>query len=108
MDVAEGHVLMMEYLFKKELSFLNLNLGTGKGTSVLELLRIYEEVNSIKLNFEYSDRRLGDVDRLVADNSLAKKILNWQPKLDIKEMCRDGWNWQLKNPVGYETNKIKL
>ena len=108
MDVAEGHVLMLEYLFKNDLSFLNLNLGTGKGTSVLELLRIYEEVNSLKLNFEFSDRRVGDVDCLVADNSLAKKILNWQPKLNIEEMCRDGWNWQLKNPLGYEPNKIKL
>lgn len=104
MDVAEGHVLMLEHLFKNELSFLNLNLGTGKGTSVLKLLRIYEEVNSIKLNFEYSDRRVGDVDRLVADNSLAKKILNWEPKYNIEEMCRDGWNWQLKNPLGYVAN----
>ena len=73
-DVAEGHVLMLEYLFKNKLNFLNLNLGTGKGTSVLELLSIFEEVNSIKLKFEYSDRRVGDVDRLVADNSLAKNI----------------------------------
>ena len=105
MDVAEGHVLMLEYLFENVVSLLNLNLGTGKGTTVLELLKIFEKVNSINIKFKYSPRRIGDVTRLVADNSLAKQILKWQPKNTIEDMCRDGWNWQKKNPYGYETYK---
>ena len=105
MDVAEGHVLMLEYLLKNVEGILNLNIGTGKGTTVLELLKIYEKVNSINLSFEFSDRRVGDVDRLVADNSLAKKILKWEPKFSIEDMCRDGWNWQSKNPLGYITDR---
>ena len=105
MDVAEGHVLMLEYLFENDLSLLNLNLGTGRGTTVLELLKTFEEVNSINLEFQFSNRRIGDVDRLVADNALAREILKWQPKRSIEDMCRDGWNWQSKNPFGYETCK---
>ena len=80
---------------------LSINLGTGKGTSVLELIRAFENTNQIKLNYTFSKRREGDAPKVVADNSLAKKILNWVPKKTISEMCKDGWKWKLKNPNGY-------
>ena len=101
MDLAEGHIKTLEFLDKKQPQIINLNLGTGFGTSVLELIKIFEEENSIKIPFIFADRREGDVSRLVANNSLAKSILKWYPQRSIKEMCRDGWNWINLNPNGY-------
>ena len=100
-DLAEGHLLTLEYLLKEKPQILTLNLGTGKGTSVLELIKTFESVNRVEIPFSFDKRRLGDNAFVVADNSKAKLILNWIPKKDINEMCRDGWKWQLKNPNGY-------
>ena len=86
---------------KEKPQILTLNLGTGKGTSVLELIKSFEKVNDVKIPFSFVDRRVGDNAFVVADNSLAKSILNWSPKRNIVDICRDGWNWQLKNPNGY-------
>ena len=102
MDVAEGHVSALEHLMGNNIpKKLFLNLGTGKGTSVLELLNIFQEENKINVPYEISSRREGDVARVVADNSKATSLLKWVPKRTIKEMCKDGWNWQVKNPSGY-------
>ena len=101
MDLAEGHCAALDYLLKEKPQFLTLNLGTGIGTSVLELIRCFEKVNNVKIPFSFDNRRLGDNAFVMADNSLAKKILNWIPKRNINDICRDGWNWQLKNPNGY-------
>ena len=101
MDLAEGHFAALDYLLKEKPQFLTLNLGTGIGTSVLELIRCFEKVNNVKIPFSFDNRRLGDNAFVMADNSLAKKILNWIPKRNINDICRDGWNWQLKNPNGY-------
>ena len=101
-DLAEGHLYALKYLLKEKPQILTLNLGTGKGTSVLEFIRIFEKVNNVKIPFSFAERRLGDNAIVVADNSLAKSILNWQPKRSIEEICKDGWNWQLKNPNGYQ------
>ncbi len=101
MDLAEGHIRTLEYLKKQKSKILNMNLGTAKGTSVLDLVNTFEEVNKIKIKYRFVERRDGDVTRLVADNRLLKKTLNWEPNLTIKDMCRDGWNWQIKNPKGY-------
>ncbi len=101
MDVAEGHLLALNYLFREEPQFLTLNLGTGIGTSVLELIRVFEKVNNVKIPFTFDQRRLGDNAIVVADNSLSKSILNWIPKRNIDDICKDGWNWQLKNPNGF-------
>ena len=100
MDLAEGHLAAINYLFKKDKnnSLNTFNIGTGKGTSVLELVKIFENVNNLKINFHFSKRRLGDKPVAFANCDLAKKILNWHPKKDIADMCRDGWNWQNKNP----------
>tara|TARA_A100001035_G_scaffold280270_1_gene285088 strand:+ start:272 stop:1333 length:1062 start_codon:yes stop_codon:yes gene_type:complete len=101
MDLAEGHIKMLEFLIKNEPQVVNLNLGTGIGTSVLELIKTYEEVNNIKVPFKFAMRRSGDLAELVADNSYAKKLLNWSVKKDLKDMCKDSFNWQLKNPNGF-------
>ena len=75
--------------------------GTGKGTSVLGFIRNFEKVNNIEIPFSFENRRKGDKAVVVADNSLAKSTLEWEPKKKIDDMCRDGWNWQLNNPNGY-------
>ena len=77
--------------------FLNINIGTGYGTTVLELIRTFEKTNNLKIPFEYGQRREGDFGYVVADNSFAKTILSWKPKKDLKDMCRDGWKWTLKS-----------
>ena len=102
MDVAEGHFLALQYLQKNNPQILNLNLGTGFGTSVIELVKTFQEVNKVKIPFQFSKRREGDYPYVVAEVELAKKLLNWMPKKGIKEMCLDGWKWQQLNPKGYE------
>ena len=94
MDLAEGHVSALDYMFNQKSLFLNLNLGTGKGYSVLELIRTFSEVNDVDIPFEFAPKRKGDVARLVADNRLSLSILNWRPIHNLEDMCRDGWNWQ--------------
>ena len=101
MDVAEGHLKTLEYLFKADSENLKLNIGTGKGTSVLQLIHTYEEVNKVKIPYIFTNRRIGDSAFVVADNSRALEILNWKPKKTIEEMCKDGWLWRCKNPNGF-------
>ena len=102
MDLADGHIAAMEYLEKNKSQIINLNLGTGKSTSVLDLVKIFEQVNKVKIKYEFVSRRKGDHGVVVADNSLAKNLLNWQPKRNIYQMCKDGWNWQINNLKGYD------
>jgi len=101
MDLADGHFSVLNYLLNKKPQFLTLNLGTGKGTSVLQLIKIFERVNKVTIPLSFEDRRPGDNAFVVADNSLAKLILNWTPKRNLEKICEDGWKWQLKNPRGY-------
>ena len=101
MDLAEGHLLALKYLSKSKPQILNLNLGTGKGTSVLELLKTFENVNNVKIPYVYTNRRKGDNAIVVANNELAKSLLNWSPVFKIEDMCRHGYIWKLKNPNGY-------
>ena len=75
---------------------IQVNLGTGKGTSVLELISIFEKVNNLKIPYKFVEKRKGDVAKCVADNSLAQKLLKWSPKKTIDEMCHDGWKWKEK------------
>ncbi len=100
-DIADGHLLTLDYLLKDKPQILTLNLGTGKGISVLEFIKIFERVNNVEIPFKFVNRRRGDNAFVVADNSLAKSILNWAPKKNIVDICRDGWKWQLKNPDGF-------
>lgn len=96
-DLAEGHIAALDNLFSKDLAYININLGTGKATSVLELVREFEKVNHLKIPFTFGPKRKGDTPILVADNSLAKSILNWSPKRNISDICKDGFNWMKKN-----------
>lgn len=90
-DLAEGHVAALTNS-KKGVNIYNL--GTGKGTSVLQLIKTFEKVNGIKIPFKFIDRRPGDIAICYADISKAQKELNWSPKRNIKEMCRDAWNFE--------------
>ena len=101
-DLAEAHFLTLEFLERNKPQYVEMNIGTGKGTSVLELLEIFQKVNQIKIPYIFSSRRKGDSGIVYADNSLAKKLLNWEPTKSVEEMCRDGWNWQLNNPNGFK------
>ena len=65
-------------------------------------LKAFQKVNDVNIPYRFVSRRPGDNPYVVADNSLAKLILNWEPKFSIDDICRSGWNWQLKNPNGYE------
>lgn len=89
-DLSYGHVLALKN--KKE-GLKIYNLGTGKGTSVLELVQIFEKVNNIKINYQIVDRREGDIDSCYASNELAKKELGFNPKYNIEDMCKDSYNF---------------
>ena len=101
MDLANGHFYALEYLINNPPKILNLNLGTGIGTSVLELIKTFEIVNKINVPFQFSKRRKGDAAIVVADNSLVKNILKWKPEKNLEDMCRDGWKWMKLNQKGY-------
>ena len=96
-DLSEGHIEALEYLIGGESQLINFNLGTGIGKSVLELIQTFEDVNKLKVPYIFTKRREGDTSITVADNSLAKSKLNWNPRRNLEDMCKDGWAWQLKN-----------
>ncbi len=101
MDLADGHIKTLEYLTYNKPCCITLNLGTGKGTSVLDLIKTFEKVNKIDLNYSFVNRRDGDTPIMYANPLLAKKLLGWKAKKDINDMCLDGWNWFKNNPNGY-------
>ncbi len=90
MDLAEGHVAALEYLKEGVVVF---NLGTGKGTSVLQLIKTFEETNDIKIPYEFVQRRTGDIAICYADVSKAEQELNWKAGRDLADMCRDAWRF---------------
>ena len=101
MDLAEGHLKALEYLLKNKSQILNLNLGTGIGTSVLDLIKSFEIANKLSIPYIFSEPRKGDASCVVADNTLATKLLGWSPNRTINDACKDGWNWISKNPNGF-------
>lgn len=90
MDLVDGHFAAIEYVMKSSGS-IKVNLGTGKSTSVKELIRTFENVNEMKISQIIAPRRQGDVGSCYADASLAKKLLGWQAKHSLEEMCKDAW-----------------
>ena len=102
LDLAEGHIRAFEFLERNKPNIINLNLGTGIGTSVLDLVKSFERVNKIKIPYEICCPRKGDVPCLVADNRLSRKILDWSPKMTIEDACKNGWKWRSSNPNGYD------
>ena len=101
MDLAESHIKILEYLIPNKTTFFTLNIGTGLGTSVLELIKTFEKINNVKVNYKFVQRRNGDKPFVVADNSLLCSKFNLKPKRGIDEMCRDGWKWRQLNPLGF-------
>ncbi len=94
-DLARGHLKAIEKMLSlKEIKIYNL--GTGIGYSVLDIIANFEQVNKLKLNYQIVERRPGDIDACYADTALAKKELNWQAKYDIKDMCKDAYNYVKK------------
>ncbi|KAG5563466.1 hypothetical protein RHGRI_006032 [Rhododendron griersonianum] len=81
------------------------NLGTGKGTSVLEMVDAFEKASGKKIPLQFAGRRAGDAEIVYASTDKAERELNWKAKYGIEEMCRDQWNWASKNPYGYESPK---
>ena len=102
MDLAEGHLKTLEYLLLNTNKNITLNLGTGAGTSVLQLINVFQDANNVKVPFEIIHRREGDLAKVIANNKLALSTLNWMPKRSLVDMCRNGWNWKIKNPYGYD------
>ncbi len=100
-DLAYGHLCALRKLAEKP-GLVIYNLGTGRGTSVLELVNAFEKVNNTKIPYVICPRRPGDVDENYADASKAYREMNFKTKLTIEDACRDSWNWQKNNPNGYD------
>lgn len=99
-DLARGHVAALEALPRLE-GCRAINLGTGKGYSVLEVVRAVGRAVGREIPYEIVERRRGDVATLYADPSLARELLGWEAKLGLEEQCADTWRWQRSNPRGY-------
>ena len=100
-DLADGHVAALRRLLDAPSSF-TVNLGTGRGCSVLEVLRAYAAASGRELPFQVMPRRPGDVAACYADPSLAHQLLGWRAQLDLQRMCADSWRWQSMNPQGFD------
>lgn len=101
MDIAEGHIAALKKYSEKQTGFRAFNLGTGKGYSVYEVIRTYEEVSGRKLLLHKEPRRCGDTAVSYADVSRAKNELLWTAKADLRKMCEDSWRFTSRNPRGF-------
>ena len=101
MDLAQGHVAAISQLFDRGGASFTVNLGTGRGYSVLDVIRAYEKASLRPIPFEIVERRPGDIAACYADPVLAAVILDWHATRGIDEMCADSWNWQHLNPNGF-------
>ena len=99
-DLARAHADALDYLVRADRS-LTVNLGTGRGVSVLELLHGFEKASGRPIPYQIVARRPGDVAEVYADPALARELLGWESSLDVDAMCRDAWRWQSMNPNGY-------
>jgi UDP-glucose 4-epimerase len=99
-DLAEGHVAALKSLLEQGRS-LTVNLGTGRGNSVLEVVKAFEAASGKPVPYQIVPRRPGDVAQCYADPSLAKQLLGWSATRSLEEMCADAWRWQSRNPNGY-------
>ena len=101
-DLAYGHVKAIEYLDANEnIKPLIVNLGTGTGYSVLDVVKAFEKASGKEVPYKLVDRRAGDIAKCFANPSYAKEILAWVAKRNLDEMCEDSWRWQSNNPNGY-------
>lgn len=102
MDLAEGHLAALTAIDGAPRgTVMTINLGTGRGVSVLELVETFERVNGVSVPRRFAPRRAGDIPEYYADASLALEKLGWRARRGVEEMCRDAWRWQEGNPDGY-------
>ena len=99
-DLALGHLAALEKVVAGKGAW-TVNLGTGKGYSVLDFVKAFEKASGKPIPYQIVDRRPGDVAQCYADPSLAAEMLGWRAQRDLQQMCADSWNWQQKNPDGY-------
>ena len=102
-DLAMGHLEALKFINSNSDTGISIfNLGTGKGTSVLELVNAFEKVNKIKIPYEIVSKRDGDIAECWASTDYAESVLGWKARFDIYKMCEDAWRWQRQNPNGYQ------
>ena len=99
-DLAKGHVAAVKYACGNTGCEV-FNLGTGTGYSVLDMVHTFCRVNNVKVPYEIAARRPGDIGTCYADPSKSARVLGWKAEHTLADMCRDSWNWQSKNPMGY-------
>ncbi|MCO7737903.1 UDP-glucose 4-epimerase GalE [Brucella intermedia] len=99
-DLAAGHLKALKKL--DEPQCFSVNLGTGQGYSVLDVVKAFEHVSNREIKYEIAPRRPGDVAECYADPTFARDFLGWSAEKNLREMCQDMWHWQSKNPNGYE------
>ena len=102
LGMFSGHVAALKKIFEPDFIGTKIyNLGTGKGASVIEVVKAFEEASGQKVPYEIVGRRAGDVSSSYATCKLAEKELGWKATRNLVEMCRDMWTWQSKNPQGF-------
>ena len=101
MDLAKGHAAAVDYV-AAHTGCEVFNLGTGTGYSVLDMVHAFIDVNRVPVPYEIAPRRAGDIAVCYADPGKSQKLLGWKAEKDLKDMCRDSWNWQKNNPNGYQ------
>ena len=100
-DLARAHVLALEALVQDKASF-TVNLGTGQGYSVLDMVRAFEQASGKPIPYKIAPRRAGDIAIFYADANRAKALLGWSAELGLEDMCADHWRWQSQNPNGFD------
>ncbi len=108
-DLANGHVKAIDYLNSKDIMKpLIVNLGTGIGYSVLDMVKTFEKVSEKKIPYKIVDRRAGDIATCYANPSYAKEVLGWKAERSLEDMCVDSYRWQSNNPDGYKSKKNEI
>lgn len=100
LDLAQGHLSALDYTLEHT-GVEAVNLGTGEGYSVLDVVKAFETANNVEIPYKIVERRPGDIAVGYADPTKAKELLNWEAKYSLEDMCRTSWNWQKNNPNGY-------
>jgi len=100
-DLAQGHLNAIGKLQDFD-EVMTINLGTGQGYSVLDVVKAFEKASGKSVPYSIEPRRAGDIAKCFADPAYAKEILNWKAEKDLTQMCEDSWRWQAQNPMGYE------
>jgi UDP-glucose 4-epimerase len=101
MDLAEGHLAALTAIETLQQGATAINLGSGQGSSVLEVIRAFETASGKTIAYKIAPRRAGDISDYFADAELAATLLNWRTKRSLADMCRDAWRWQRQNPDGF-------